>query len=63
MSRNAESRFAVNPTNLDMSRSKFKRPHSVKTTFNVGELIPFYVTEILPGDSVSIDTYQGKYCP
>ena len=42
MSRNAESRFAVNPTNLDMSRSKFKRPHSVKTTFNVGELIPFY---------------------
>lgn len=56
MSRNAESRFAVNPTNLDMSRSKFKRPHSVKTTFNVGELIPFYVTEILPGDSVSIDT-------
>lgn len=56
MSRNAESRFAVNPTNLDMSRSKFKRPHSVKTTFNVGELIPFYVTEILPGDSVSIVT-------
>lgn len=56
MSRNAESRFAVNPTNIDISRSRFKRDASVKTTFNVGDLVPFYVDEVLPGDSFSIDT-------
>lgn len=56
MSRNAESRFAVNPTNIDISRSRFKRDASVKTTFNVGDLVPFYVDEVLPGDTFSIDT-------
>lgn len=56
MSRNAESRFAINPTNIDISRSRFKRDASVKTTFNVGDLVPFYVDEVLPGDTFSIDT-------
>lgn len=56
MSRNAESRFALNPTNIDMSRSRFHRPSQVKTTFNVGDLIPFYVDEVLPGDTFNIET-------
>ena len=56
MSRNAESRFAVNPTNIDIKRSRFHRPSSVKTTFNVGDLIPFYVDEVLPGDTFDITT-------
>lgn len=56
MSRNQESRFAVNPTRLDISRSRFDRSHSVKTTFNVGDIVPFYLDEVLPGDTFSVDT-------
>lgn len=56
MSRNVESRFAVNPTRIDISRSTFDRSHSVKTTFNVGDIIPFFCDEVLPGDTFSIDT-------
>lgn len=54
LSRNAESRFALNPTNLDISRSRFDRSSTVKTTFNVGELVPFYIDEVLPGDTFDV---------
>jgi hypothetical protein len=56
LSRNANSRFAVNPTNLDISRSRFPRHSDVKLTFNVGDVVPFYVDEVLPGDTHQIDT-------
>lgn len=56
MTRNTNSRFALNPTRLDMSRSRFDRSASYKTTFNVGDLVPFYVDEVLPGDTFSVDT-------
>lgn len=56
MTRNTNSRFALNPTRIDMSRSRFDRSSSYKTTFNVGDLIPFYVDEVLPGDTFSVDT-------
>lgn len=56
MNRNAESRFAVNPVNIGIPRSRFDRSHSLKTTFNVGELIPIDVQEVLPGDTWSIQT-------
>lgn len=56
MSRNAESRFASNPTNIDIPRSKFSRNASVKTSFNVGDVIPFYVDEVLPGDTFQVKT-------
>ena len=57
MSRNQESRFAMNPTNIDIQRSSFTRPHSVKTSFNVGDVIPFYLDQdVLPGDTFQIDT-------
>ena len=56
MSRNQQSRFALNPTSLDMSRSKFPRHSSVKFSFNVGDVIPFYVDEVLPGDTFNVKT-------
>lgn len=56
MSRNAETRFASNPTNIDIPRSKFERNSSVKTSFNVGDIVPFYVDEVLPGDTFQIRT-------
>lgn len=56
MSRNENTRFALNPTNLDISRSKFNRNHSIKTSFNVGDIIPFYCDEVLPGDTFQLKT-------
>lgn len=56
MNRNVESHFALNPTNIDISRSQFDRPSSVKFSFNVGDLIPFYVDEVLPGDTFNVKT-------
>lgn len=55
MNRNVESRFALNPS-IDIARSQFDRSASIKTSFNVGQLIPFYVEEVLPGDTFNIQT-------
>lgn len=53
----SNSRFAVNPTNIrGIQRSKFDMSHTVKTTFNIGQLIPFDVLEVLPGDTFNIET-------
>lgn len=54
MNRNAESRFAQNPTNIDISRSRFDRTNEVTTSFDAGLLIPFFVDEVLPGDTFKI---------
>lgn len=55
--RNVESHFAYNPTNIDISRSTFDMSRSVKTTFNVGELVPLCPPmEVLPGDTFQVDT-------
>ncbi len=56
MNRNVESHFALNPTNIDISRSTFDRSHSVKLSFNTGDVIPFYVDEVLPGDTFNVKT-------
>lgn len=56
MSRNENTRFALNPTNLDIARSTFRRDHSVKLSFNVGDVIPFFVDEVLPGDTFQVKT-------
>lgn len=56
MNRNAESHFALNPTRMDMPRSTFDRASSVKTSFNVGEIVPFYIDEVLPGDTFKVKT-------
>ena len=56
MSRNATSRFAENPTNISIPRSSFDRDSSVKMSFNVGDLVPFYIDEVLPGDTFDVST-------
>lgn len=55
MNRNTELHFAQNPTNIDMQRSKFVREMTHKTTFNAGDLIPIYVDDALPGDTIQMD--------
>lgn len=55
MNRNVESHFSQLPR-ADIQRSRFDRSSSVKTTFNVGDIIPFYVDEVLPGDTFDIKT-------
>lgn len=55
MNRNQNSHFSQNPE-ANIQRSRFKRNQSVKLSFNAGDLIPFYVDEVLPGDTMSVDT-------
>ena len=59
MNRNVESRFSEIPS-VNIERSIFDRSSTHKTSFNVGELIPFYVDEVLPGDSFKVTT--SKVC-
>ena len=56
MNRNTNSRFAENPTNLNIQRSRFDRSSTHKTTFNTGKLVPIYVDEVLPGDTFEMTT-------
>lgn len=39
---------------IDRPRSMFDRSRSYKTSFNEGQLIPFYCEEVIPGDSHSV---------
>ena len=54
MNRNKDAGFNQVPR-LDITRSRFKRRQDVKLTLDAGKLIPFYVDEVLPGDTFSID--------
>ena len=54
MNRNKDAGFNQVPR-LDITRSRFKRRQDVKLTLNAGKLIPFYVDEVLPGDTFSVD--------
>ncbi|UPW41642.1 major capsid protein [Peromfec virus RodF8_32] len=62
MNRNAESHFATLP-HVDISRSQFDRSHTLKTSFNAGDLVPFYVDEVLPGDTFSVKTSKVVRMP
>jgi hypothetical protein len=55
MNRNNEKKFSQIPK-MNTSRSKFIRKQDVKFTMDAGKLIPFYVDEVLPGDTFSVDT-------
>jgi hypothetical protein len=55
MDRNTDNNFSLLPS-ANIQRSKFHRTQSVKFTFDVGEVIPFYVDEVLPGDTFQIKT-------
>lgn len=52
--RNSESGFSSVP-HADIERSRFDRSTRLLTTWNAGELIPVYVDEVLPGDTVTMD--------
>lgn len=54
MNRETEAHFGSVPR-VHAQRSKFNVSHSIKTTFNVGDIIPLEVTEILPGDTMQLD--------
>lgn len=55
MNRNTESHFSLLPR-VDISRSRFDRSSSVKTTFNTGDIVPFFLEEVLPGDTFNVKT-------
>lgn len=39
----------------NIERSSFDRSHGYKTTFDSGYLVPFYVDEVLPGDTFNVN--------
>lgn len=55
MNRNNERHFNSVPQ-MHVSRTRFNRDQNILTTFDAGKLIPFYVDEVLPGDTFSVDT-------
>ena len=55
MNRNNERHFNSVPQ-THVSRSRFKRDQNILTTFDAGKLIPFYVDEVLPGDTFNVKT-------
>lgn len=55
MNRNNERHFN-NVPETHVSRTRFNRDQNILTTFDAGRLIPFYVDEVLPGDTFSVNT-------
>ena len=55
MNRNNERHF-LNVPQMHASRTRFNRDQTILTTFDSGKLIPFFVDEVLPGDTFQIDT-------
>lgn len=55
MDRNITNHFA-NVATIDAPRSKFNMSKKHLTTFNVGDLIPFYSKLVYPGDTINIKT-------
>ena len=57
---NSNSRFAQIPS-ITVPRSSFDRKHGIKTTLNAGNLVPVFLDEILPGDTVNLaSTFFGR---
>ena len=55
MNRNNERHFNQIPE-MKASRTQFNRDQTILTTFDAGKLIPFYVDEVLPGDTFNVNT-------
>ena len=64
MRKNQQHLFSQIPT-ASVPRSAFDRSHGYKTTFNSGFLVPFYVDEVLPGDTfnLSVDLFARLATP
>ena len=48
--------FTTSKVGLNISRSKVPMPSQLKTSFNVGQLVPIYLSEVLPGSTWQMDT-------
>lgn len=55
MNRNNERHFNQIPE-MKASRTRFNRDQTILTTFDSGKLVPFYVDEVLPGDTFNVNT-------
>lgn len=55
MNRNNERHFLSVPQ-MHTTRTRFNRDQTILTTFDSGKLIPFFVDEVLPGDTFQVDT-------
>lgn len=55
MNRNNERHFLDVPQ-MHTNRTRFNRDQTILTTFDSGKLIPFFVDEVLPGDTFQVDT-------
>lgn len=55
MNRNTESHFSQIP-HANIHRAMFDRSTTHLTTLNEGDLVPIYVDEILPGDTIKMKT-------
>lgn len=55
MNRNNERHFLQIPE-MHASRTRFNRDQTILTTFDSGKLTPFYVDEVLPGDTFNVNT-------
>lgn len=53
MNRESETYFSELPE-VHVQRSKIEKPHGLKTTWTVGDIIPIYVDDILPGTTISM---------
>lgn len=62
MSINLNSQFASVPV-LNHSRSTYDMSCNIKTSFNVGDVVPFFCTEVLPGDTWKLDTNKVLRMP
>lgn len=54
MRSNTSHSFAKIPS-ANIQRSSFMRPHTYKTTFDAGYLVPVFVDEALPGDTFNLN--------
>lgn len=55
MNRNVESHFAELPS-VGIQRSMFDRSFGHQTTMNIGDVVPIYWSEVVPGDTVKLTT-------
>ena len=54
MSRRSTQHVFSQVPSTDIPRSSFNRSHTFKTTFDAGTLVPFYIDEVLPGDTFNM---------
>lgn len=56
LTRNFMNHFSKAGVSKDIQRTAFKMPFNHTTTFDSGKLIPFFMQECVPGDTVKVDS-------